>query len=664
MDNIQITSLGVKRSLSKFTEIEAIIEYIWNGFDAKASKIFIETEFNELGGVKNLKIKDNGLGIERDKLEDKFKPFFQSEKLEQQLQEKKKQNSTYHGKNGVGRLTFFKFSNNATWETVYNDNDGKNKKYSIFISEQDLTKYTASTIAETTESHGTTVKFENLTSQIGLTELETELKSEFCWYLALNKNRNFAIIINGKSLDINDLIAEKDNGIILVEDNTFEWEFINWNISLKKEYSRYYFIKSNSEESFKEYTTFNNKGDKFYHSIYVKSQFFDNFIFNKNQIDNSQLSIFQAQNDIYKTLIKKLDSIISDRRTPYIRKYSKKIIDDLEEIKAFDNYDKNNVIDTYKKNTLQNFIQELYVIEPKIFVQLNKEQKLTMVRLLDASMNSSDKDNLFKILNSVLDLSSEEKEKLTKLLEVTPLNNITKTINFLTDRLKSLNYFEQMVYRKDLNANEVNDLQYMLEQNYWLFGEQYSAVAKAEDNFVALVKQHFDILRKSDGDENQEALEEIKKHPDKLKQVDLCCVRQMPTSNIIENIVVEIKHPLKTLTQAHYQQLRKYLDILTSVKEFIADNYKWTFYLVGTDISQSLKEDLENMKVKGKNGLIFEKDNFKIEVFVRTWKSIFNEYKIKYNNIYERLKVEENSIVSSESSVESIKERQKHLNVD
>lgn len=214
MDNIQITSLGVKRSLSKFTEIEAIIEYIWNGFDAKASKIFIETEFNELGGVKNLKIKDNGLGIERDKLEDKFKPFFQSEKLEQQLQEKKKQNSTYHGKNGVGRLTFFKFSNNATWETVYNDNDGKNKKYSIFISEQDLTKYTASTIAETTESHGTTVKFENLTSQIGLTELETELKSEFCWYLALNKNRNFEIIINGKSLDINDLIAEKDNGIM------------------------------------------------------------------------------------------------------------------------------------------------------------------------------------------------------------------------------------------------------------------------------------------------------------------------------------------------------------------------------------------------------------------------------------------------------------------
>lgn len=220
-----------------------------------------------------------------------------------------------------------------------------------------------------------------------------------------------------------------------------------------------------------------------------------------------------------------------------------------------------------------------------------------------------------------------------------------------------------MVYRKDLNANEVNDLQYMLEQNYWLFGEQYSAVAKAEDNFVSLVKKHFDTLRKLDGDENQEALEKIKRHPDKLKQVDLCCVRQMPTASTIENIVVEIKHPLKTLTQTHYQQLRKYLDILTSVKEFVADNYKWTFYLIGTDMSQSLKEDLDNMKVKGKNGLIFEKDNFKIEVFVRTWKSIFNEYKIKYNNIYEKLKIEEKSLVSNESSVQNIKEKQKKLEV-
>ena len=663
MDNIQITSLGVKRSLSKFTDIDSIIEYVWNGFDAKASKIEINTTFNELGAIKDITIKDNGFGIDRNKLEEKFKPFFQSEKIEQQLQEKRKTNSTYHGKNGVGRLTFFKFSNNAMWDTIYNDSDGKNKRYTIKIYDTDLTKYIPSELEETSEHSGTMVKFEAITSPISLTELITELKNEFCWYLLLNKENNFKIIVNNQELDISDLITETDNGILLIEDKTFKWTFVNWNTSLKKEYSRYYFINSSGKEAFKEYTTFNNKGDKFYHSLYIKSDFFDNFIFNKNQLESFQLSMFENQNEIYKQLINKLDIIISDRRIPYIRKYSKKIIDDLDNIKAFDNYKDGDLVDSFKKNNLQNFIQELYIIEPKIFAQSSKEQKITLVRLLDAVMYSTDKDSLFKILASVIDLSSDERIRLAKILETTPLKNITNTINFLVDRLKALDFFETVVYDNNLKANEIDHLQYMLEQNYWLFGEQYAAVAQAEDNFVSLVKNHFDVLRKNDGDENQEALVEIEKNPDKLKQVDLCCVRQMPTAENIENIVVEIKHPLKTLTQTHYQQLRKYMEILTSVKEFNADNYKWTFYLIGTSISKSLQDDIDNAKVKGKNSLIFEKENFRIEIFVRTWKSIFNDYKIKYNNLYERLKLEEKILVKKQKNIGDILSAQNILDV-
>lgn len=661
-NNIEITSLGVKRSLSKFTEIESILEYIWNGFDAKASHIDINLSFNLMGAVSELIIRDNGVGIDRNKLQEKFKPFFQSEKIEQQIQEKKKKNSTYHGKNGVGRLTFFKFSRTATWETIFNDIDGKNKKYSIDINEADLTKYTPSQNEETTQSCGTVVRFNSIFVPFSLGELTEEIKKEFCWYLLLNQDNDYSISINGQKLDISNLISEIEEGILLIGNYTFNWKFVNWTSSLNKEYSRYYFIKSSGYEAFKQFTTFNNKGDKFYHSLYVKSEFFDAYIYSKSELENEQLSIFQAQNNIYKILIQKLDSIISNKRTPYIRKYSRKIIDDLEEIKAFDNYKENDLVDNFKKSNLQDFIQELYVVEPKIFAQLNKEQKLTMVRLLDASMNAPDKDNLFKILDSVLDLSVEEKQTLSKVLEVTPLNNITKTINFLLDRLRALEYFEQAVYDKNLGANEVNDLQYMLEQNYWLFGEQYSAVAQAEDNFVVLVKNHLAELRKDDGEENIEALKEISSHPDKLKQVDLCCVRQMPTSKTIENIIVEIKHPLKVLTQTHYQQVRKYMDIITSVKEFIADNYKWTFYLIGSDISKSLQDDINNLKGKGVEGLVFEKDNFKIEIIVRTWKSIFNDYKIKYNNIYNKLKIEEQLIVK-QSNIQSLKLNQSKLEI-
>ncbi len=512
-------------------------------------------------------------------------------------------------------------------------------------------------------SCGTTVIFDSILAPISINDLIEEIKIEFCWYLFLNKENNFSITINNEILDYSSLIADSDNGIVQIFDYSFDWSFINWNTSLKKEYSRYYFLNAQGKENFKDYTTFNKKGDKFYHSLYVKSSFFDDFIASKDGLDFRQISIFQKKYDIFKTLICELDKIISKKRTPYIRNYSKKIIEDLEDLQAFDNYKENDIVDDFKKDNLQTFIRELYVIEPKIFTQLNKEQKLTMVRLFDATMNSADRESLFKILDSVLDLNPDEKCQLSKVLEDTPLTNIVKVLNFLTDRLNAIEYFEKMVYDKNLKANEVNDLQSMLEQHYWLFGEQYSAVAKAEDNFVTLVKKHFDTLRKEDGEENKEALEEINANPDKLKQVDLCCVRQMPCSNEIENIVVEIKHPLKKLTQTHYQQLRKYMDILTNVKEFVADNYKWTFYLIGTDIDKSLQDDLNNAKIKGKSNLIFEKDNFKIEIFVRTWKSIFNEYKIKYSNIYDKLKIEESILINEKNKAEILKE-QGNLNVN
>ena len=46
----------------------AISEYIWNGFEANATKVSIEYTHNEAFGVKELIIKDNGEGIKKEDL--------------------------------------------------------------------------------------------------------------------------------------------------------------------------------------------------------------------------------------------------------------------------------------------------------------------------------------------------------------------------------------------------------------------------------------------------------------------------------------------------------------------------------------------------------------------------------------------------------------------
>ena len=50
----------------------AISEYVWNGFEANATKVSIEYTHNEAFGVKELIIKDNGEGINYNELGETF----------------------------------------------------------------------------------------------------------------------------------------------------------------------------------------------------------------------------------------------------------------------------------------------------------------------------------------------------------------------------------------------------------------------------------------------------------------------------------------------------------------------------------------------------------------------------------------------------------------
>lgn len=132
-NNVQITSTGIRNSLKKYNALKSICEYIWNGFDAKATQINVEIMRNELDSISYIKISDNGYGIDNELLNDKFRPFFQSEKI----YDPNIKQSDVHGKNGVGRLTFFTFASLATWTTVYSQ-ENKNYEYSITIDSNEL----------------------------------------------------------------------------------------------------------------------------------------------------------------------------------------------------------------------------------------------------------------------------------------------------------------------------------------------------------------------------------------------------------------------------------------------------------------------------------------------------------------------------------------------
>src|ERR1700744_5343491 len=134
MAKVQISNQGIKKALKKISVEEAVAEYIWNGFDAQATSVELNflTE-GPFGQVSRLTITDNGTGIPAEMLQKKFTPFLESEKALKRREE----NIGLEGKNGYGRLTFYKFAGRADWNTCYQEG-GRTFGYNISIESLSL----------------------------------------------------------------------------------------------------------------------------------------------------------------------------------------------------------------------------------------------------------------------------------------------------------------------------------------------------------------------------------------------------------------------------------------------------------------------------------------------------------------------------------------------
>jgi hypothetical protein len=226
MKKIQISTKGIKKSLKKYTYLQSISEYIWNGFDAKATTIELQTFQNELGSINEIQIMDNGYGIKIQDLEGKFTPFFESDKsIDPNLRLRNTLSAT-HGKNGIGRLTFHRFCSEAEWITVYKDESVK-RKYSIHIKENSLDTYNVTNPNIVEENIGTCVILRGIyETSIDISEIKRFLCREFGWYLELYSGQGYKIKLNGELLDYNNIIGE-------IEFETFEFPQIDSSFSVK-----------------------------------------------------------------------------------------------------------------------------------------------------------------------------------------------------------------------------------------------------------------------------------------------------------------------------------------------------------------------------------------------------------------------------------------------
>lgn len=146
------------KTLTTAVPLNALAELVWNGFDAGGNQVQVFLEFNAMGGIQTIRVRDYGDGIDCFKVETLFGNLGDSWKKTSNRQNGR----ALHGKNGKGRFQAFALGERVAWNTTYQQN-GKIYSYKITGSAQTLDDFETTDPVEIADvSTGTEVVVDNL----------------------------------------------------------------------------------------------------------------------------------------------------------------------------------------------------------------------------------------------------------------------------------------------------------------------------------------------------------------------------------------------------------------------------------------------------------------------------------------------------------------------
>ncbi|MEG2741671.1 MAG: ATP-binding protein [Clostridium sp.] len=631
----QLTNRSIDKLISNKDYKDGISEYIWNGFDAGATKIDISFTYNELDTVDSVIIKDNGKGINFEELENTFKCVLDSKKTTI------KKCSNVHGSKGKGRFSFISFGNQAVWETICNNGD-TNERFKIEIFRSTSTEFDVSDKEVTDNNTGTKVTIYGInsinTEDVKSNKFTKYFNDKFAWFLYLNKDNNYEITINGNKLDYMEFIDESLSKDVTfeIEGASFKVNFIKWVGKIKQKYYSY-FINENYMQIYKKPTSFNNKNLEFPHSIYVRSNYFNDFypIDDTKNIDANQISAFNDKNQKDKTfriLEKYLKELVISQIKHFSKSQAPLIVDELEKEGAFPKF-KDSRYDLMRKDDLKEVLTEICAVQPKIFVG-SIENKKSIVGFLNLLLDTDEREGIINIMDSITSLTPEERLELNDVLKKTTLSKILRTVSSIQNRLRVIEALKKLIYDETMFTNERDHIQKIIENNYWIFGEQYHLVS-ADVNFEKSLEKYTYLL---DGYESMENY--TINNPEKKRRPDIFMYRSRSvysenSTELEENIIVELKAPRVVLTKKIYRQIEDYMLLISKEPQFNSRLRKWKFIMVSSEVNDDIEAMYKAWEIKGKRFLINSLNSF--EIYAMTWDDVFKNFEINHKYILEKL---------------------------
>ena len=225
---------------------------------------------------------------------------------------------------------------------------------------------------------------------------------------------------------------------------------------------------------------------------------------------------------------------------------------------------------------------------------------------------------LHRILSEVLDLTPEQLADFDKLLDRTSLASVIYASKLVTDRLDFLHDLESMLFdhgkkEKLLERQQLHRI--LANGRTWIFGEQFT-LAVDDQGLTKVLEAHrasLDDPTRVDG-----KVTDVAGH---TRIVDLMLSQAAHFANERQHLVVELKRPSVTLTQAGLGQITNYAVAVSRDERFKSPDVTWDFWLIG-DSMDEVVEELVNQK-DSPPGLYTEHKSYRI--WVRRWAEVLEE---------------------------------------
>ncbi len=633
----EISDEGIKKHFKSLESWEALFELVWNGLDARATAVRVDTELTEMDGVDQVLVHDDGDGIDIDNIKDNFGKFNDSAK---------KEDAAQHGLHGRGRLAFHRLCHNATWHTR-----SKNGDATIHVSSSTIKKYNGIRIEPNCQHSrlrsmetGTCVELTNFHSGMpAAIKLQQVFSTEFGWFLALNPERQ--ILLNGIKVHVPS--HEIFHRTVEVGSVAFDATVIRWDERPSSEKSYIYLLDSSGTTCHKQLSSFNLKAN-FFTSIYVKSAWADSFESGGESLFSADKSTSDSEE--WRRLIKAVNEFVQEVYDQFLRKYVDAEISKYVEEGIFPSYaGMDTAYADWRTENAKNLVRLIYLADPTVMNSLNKKQKKIIVRLLDRIAVSNENDALFEIFDGVLDLSDQAVRTLAKQLKHTQLEHIISTIEVLQQRQIAVHKLRELMNVHYTSVLETPDLQQIIENNTWLFGSRYETIGAEEDTFTRIARNLRDTVRTintvdSDDVEGEATLAGAN------KQTDLFLARKVLSfdsfgKQIYRCIVVEIKRPGISLNVKHLRQLDDYANIIKKHPEFNSELMHFELILLGRKISNVDTEIASRMKgqiSRGEMGLV--SDDERMKRYVLNWYTILDGFELSNAYLLQQLNLRRDNL--------------------